>query len=178
MVGVPGFGAFGSDRGSGNPNGPSVSLDQIYSALTAIAQSINSNGESLQAILEALNAHPYPDGAVPINACSGNRSNATATATIPALDGYTAYLAGIYINGAGATAANVVTCAVSGLVGATMTLGVAVPAGVNAPLTPILLTFANPIPASAQNLAISAVMGAFGAGGLSATINTWGYYLP
>src|SRR5690242_2620775 len=92
---------------------------------------------------------PYPAGAVPITADSGNVAAATATATLAAAAGLTTYITGFMITGSGATAALVITGTITGLVTGTIHFTVAVPAGVTAGLTPLIVPLPSPVPASA-----------------------------
>lgn len=108
---------------------------------------------------------------------SGNVANATAAATIPAVVGRTGYLTGVELTGAGATAGSVIAFTITGLLGGTTTHIVAIPAGVTTSITPLILVFPIPIPASAVNTAIAASAPAFGAGNTNAAVVLRGFSL-
>ncbi len=132
-------------------------------------QPLDGNGRPLQL--------PYPPGAVPITADSGNQANATATATLAASPGVTTYITGFEITASGATAASVVTATVTGLVTGTLHYTFAAPAGATAAAQPLLVQFPEPIPANAQNQAIAVSLPALGAGNTNATVVAHGFQL-
>lgn len=105
---------------------------------------------------------------------SNNQANITAIATLPAVAGKTNFVTGFEITGAGATAASVVIATLTGLVN-TLHYVVAVPAGVAAPITPLVVEFSPPLPASAVNTAVSINVPAFGAGNTNAAAVIHGY---
>ena len=109
-----------------------------------------------------------------VAAFSANEANAIATASLPAVAGQTNSLAGFIITGIGATAAGVVLASISGLVGGTLEIPVAVPAGVNLGITPIVVNFTQPLPASAADIAITITLPALGAGNTNAAVGIWG----
>lgn len=117
----------------------------------------------------------------PVNATSGNEGNTNAVATLPGATGVTTYLQKVWVTFTGATAAGVVTLAITGLSsGGTLDFTVPVPAGVAAAGTPVLLDFttgqfANGIPASAQNTAVVVTLPALGSGNTNATVSAIGY---
>lgn len=109
-------------------------------------------------------------------ATSGNVAAATATATLPAVAGKTNYISGFEITGAGATAAAVVDATVAGLIGGvTLHYSVTAPAGVTTPITPTVVHFDPPIPASAPNTAISVSVPSLGAGNTNTAVNVEGF---
>lgn len=109
----------------------------------------------------------------PANASSGNVANGTATASLAAQASKRNYVTGFTITGAGATAASVVTATLSGVTGGPLHYTVVVPAGVTTAIQPLNVRFDTPIPASADNTAITISVPAFGAGNTNAaaTIN-------
>lgn len=109
-----------------------------------------------------------------VSAFSTNKSNADAVASLPAVAGETNHLGGFTITGAGGTAAGFVLATVTGLKGGTLELVVPVPAGVDNGITPIILNFAQPLPASAPNVAIVLTLPALGAGNIAAAVGLWG----
>lgn len=127
-------------------------------------------------------AAAYPtaaDGtaAVPVTSSSGNVANAAAVATLAAAASKTTYITSLIITGAGATAGSVVLATLAGVIGGTMTFVVAVPAGAAAGLTPLVIQFPKPIPASAVNTAITLTLPALGAGNTNAAVVAVGYQL-
>jgi hypothetical protein len=100
---------------------------------------------------------------------------ATATAAIAAVSAKTGYLAGFSISGGGATAGSRVVATITGLLIGTLSINIAVPAGAAGAITPIFVTFPNPIPASAVNTAITLSVPSFGTGNLSVAVAIWGY---
>ena len=110
-----------------------------------------------------------------ITASSGNVAAATATATLSAAAGLTTYITGFSITGAGATAAGVIVATVTGCLGGTMSYIIAVPAGAAVGITPLILDFPVPIPASAVNTAIVVSVPSFGAGNTNACVNARGF---
>jgi len=106
---------------------------------------------------------------------SGNVANAAAVATLAAVAGKTTYIDGFVITGTGATAAGVVEATLTGLLGGTMTFIIAVPAGVNTGLTPLVVNFPKPLPASAVDTAIVLTLPALGSGNTNAAVNAHGF---
>lgn len=115
--------------------------------------------------------------AVAVRGSSGNVANATATASIPAVAGKTAYVAGFDITGSGATAASVVSPTLAGILGGTATYTLAVVAGATLGNQVLRVTFTPPFPASAVNTAITLSCPALGVGNTNNTANIYGFYL-
>lgn len=95
--------------------------------------------------------------------------------TIVSAVGKTAYVSGFSITGAGATAASVVGATLTGLIASNHTYKIAVPAGATVGITPLIVTFNPPIPASATNTNIQLSVPSFGAGNTDAAASIWGY---
>lgn len=119
----------------------------------------------------------YPTGATPVSASSGNVANAVATATLPAVSGKTTYITGFAITGAGATGAAVVLATLAGLIGGTATYVVVAPAGATTSITPLVVQFPMPLPASAVNTAITLSLPALGSGNTNAAVVAHGFQL-
>ena len=113
--------------------------------------------------------------ATTIGATSGNVAAATATATLAATAAKTTYITGFDITGGGATAASVVVATVTGLLGGTMSYAIAVPAGVTLGITPLIVNFSPPLPASAVNTAIVVSVPSLGAGNTNCVANARGF---
>lgn len=111
-----------------------------------------------------------------VSGISGNVANSLAQGQFSAVAGKTNYIDGLYFTYSGATAASVVQCTVTGLVGGTFTFIVAVPAGVAVQGETKNITFPNGgMPASAVNTAIIAGCPALGAGNTNASMYLWGH---
>ncbi len=120
---------------------------------------------------------PYPAGATPITAASGNVANAAAVATLAAAAGKTTYITGFTCTGSGATAGLPVSVTVVGTISGTLTYTVAAAAGALVENTPLDVQYSIPIPGSATNTAIVVTMPALGAGNTNATVVAHGYQL-
>jgi hypothetical protein len=116
-----------------------------------------------------------PTDATPVHASSGAVSATTATASIAAVSAKTNYVTGIEITGGGATGASVIVATLSGLLGGSHVFAIAVPAGVTLGITPLIVEFTTPIPASTTNTAITIQTPTFGAGNTHAVVNIHGY---
>jgi hypothetical protein len=150
------------------PQNNRVILSQGPSGLQPIKSDANGN-------LLVVLATEEPAGVTPVSNSSGNVAAAAAVATLPAAAGKTTYLSHATITGAGATGASVVTAAITGLKGGTMSYSVPVPAGVAVGITPLNLTFDPPLPASAVNTAIVVTLPSLGAGNTNAAVSASGF---
>ena len=77
---------------------------------------------------------------------------------------------------AGATGASVVSITLTGTISGTLNYSLAVPAGASAGVTPLVVEFAQPIPASAVNTALTLNVPSFGAGNTNASAVLHGFY--
>lgn len=130
---------------------------------------------TVQALLVDVNGNPIAqDGeGTPVAASSGIIANGIAVATLPGVAGKTTYITGAYIFATGETATGqIITPTIVGLVGGTMTFIMSIPVGVLLTAQPILLAFAQPIPATAVNTQVQVVCPAVGAGGSGACVAT------
>lgn len=124
-------------------------------------------------------ANPLPVNqviGVAVNGASGNKANATATATLAGVAGKTTYITGFQCTAAGATAALAVSATVSDGTW-TQTYAFVYPTGAAVQATPLIVTFPIPVPATAANTAITVTLPASGAGGTNAACNAQGYQL-
>lgn len=118
----------------------------------------------------------YPLGAVPVDNDTGVLGAQALTATLPGAAGKTTYLTGFEVTGAGATAAQVNTVTVTA--GTTVKHYVLViPAGATTSITPLIVEFTKPVPASAAATAITVATASFGAGNTASCISAHGYQL-
>ena len=127
-----------------------------------------------------MNIRYLPRGDNPAEILTAGTTVAAAaqTATLAAAEGYRNYLAYVAVTGLGATAGSAVDMLITGIAGGTKTVQVGVPAGVTAPLNPHILSFPEPIPASADNTAITVVLPSLGAGNTDACLLVIGYRIP
>jgi hypothetical protein len=120
---------------------------------------------------------PYPTGATPINASSGNQAAGQAVATLAAAAGKTTYITGFEITSSGATVGLVVNPTVVGTITGTLTYVYAAMAGILLINTPLTVNFIPPIPASAVNTAIVITLPSLGLGNTNASVVAHGYQL-
>jgi hypothetical protein len=120
---------------------------------------------------------PFPNGAVPLAAPSGNVANAVAAATLVGVASKTAYIAGFEVTGAGATAGLPVSVTVTGVLGGPLAYTYCAAAGVLVANQPLIVEFNPPLPASAANTNIVVSCPALGAGNTNNTVNAHGYNL-
>jgi hypothetical protein len=110
-------------------------------------------------------------------ATTGNQLATASSASLPAVAGAVNQLCGFSITGGGATAASIVQATITGLIGGaapSLILQIPVPQGVNNGISPIIVNFPNPIPASGPNVEIVLNLPSFGAGNTNAVGNIWG----
>lgn len=106
-------------------------------------------------------------------------ATAAAGAMAPALAavaGARNFLTAFEVTGGGATGASVIDVTITGLLGGTITYNIAVPAGATAGITPLVVDFSRPLPASADNTAITLNVPSFGAGNTKAASAIHGFY--
>lgn len=118
-----------------------------------------------------------PNGATPVSAASGTVAAATATATIPAVPGRTAYISGFHLTGTGATSALAVAPTVTGVVTGTLTYAWAAVAGATLLNQPMIVLFDPPLSASAVATAIAVSCPTLGSGNTNCAVVAYGYYL-
>lgn len=135
-----------------------------------------SGDGSVIALLKRLRSLLTPGPGTFVGA-SATGAAAAISATLAAAAGKTTHITGFEVTGAGATAASVVTVTVSGLLGGTQSYKVAVPAGANAGVTPLVVSIPGGFPASAPNTAIVVDVPSFGAGNTHAAVAARGFQL-
>jgi hypothetical protein len=126
-------------------------------------------------VLPVSNVWPFPAAVTPIAQQSAVLVAAQGTATLAAAANKFTYLSGLQIFGTGATAASAVNATIAGLLGGTMTIPVAVPAGANLGITPIVIGFDPPLRSGAVNTAIVVTLPSLGSGNTRATVNAQGF---
>jgi hypothetical protein len=120
---------------------------------------------------------PYPFGATPITASSGNVANAAATATLAQVSGKTTYITGFAVSGTGANVGLPVIVTVTNVITGTMSYIYAAVAGVLLENTPLIVQFPYPIPANAAATTIPVSCPALGTGNTNNTVNAYGFQL-
>lgn len=100
---------------------------------------------------------------------------AAITATLAAVAGKRTHIVGFVVDGLGATVASVIEVTVTGVLGGTLRRKLNVPAGASIAVTPLVVEFGRPIPASADNTAIVVNVPSFGAGNTSAIASIHGF---
>lgn len=108
------------------------------------------------------------DPGFPISANANSVVASALAPSLPAVLNQLNWLTKVIITGAGATAASVIAVTITGLSGGTQTFFLTVPAGVAVPLTPLIISFEDPLPAAAPNTAIVVNVPSFGAGNVAA----------
>lgn len=118
---------------------------------------------------------PLPAGATSLS--TGTIAAATAMAAVlAAAAGKTTYISGFQVTGMGASTAVAVLATVTGVLGGTLPYYVGVPVNtVLSAVTPLVVAFAPPIPASAASLNIQVNVGSFGSGNTNAAVVAQGY---
>lgn len=118
-------------------------------------------------------------GAITTDTDQDNSQSSVAAAgivaTIPAVVGATGFITGFEVTGAGATAASTIVITVTGILGGTKTYRLGIPAGVTIGVTPLIVEFVRPIPASGPNVAIVVNVPTFGAGNVQASVTAHGF---
>jgi hypothetical protein len=100
---------------------------------------------------------------------------AAIAAILPAVAGRTNYITGFEVTGAGATLGSVVNVTVTGVVGGPLNFVLPVVAGVLLAITPLVIAFNRPIPATGPNVAIAVNVPSLGAGNTNAAVSAHGY---
>jgi len=165
-----------------------VSMSQFLGSLAAITPKATFTSEpwaiacaTFRPIVQGFEgtvnlASPYPLGAVPKNATSGDVAAATAAATLPAVAGKTTYITGFTFTSTGSTSGTPVDITVTDGTW-TMTFVYASIAGATLMNTPLIVNFPYPIPATAANTTIVASSPTLGSGNLHACMNATGFQL-
>lgn len=124
-----------------------------------------------------LGVSPYPPGATPLTAASGNVAAGTAAATLAKATGKTTYITGFEVTGAGATVGAAVSVTVVGVITGTLTYTYAAVTGATLINTPLIVQFSTPIPSSTTNTDIVVSCPTLGTGNLNNTVVAHGYRL-
>lgn len=124
----------------------------------------------------AAGAAGYPAGATPVGATSGTVANATASASLPAAVGKRTYVTSLQITGSGATAAGIATASL-GALGGPYSYSLGVVAGASLANPAFVLNFNPPLPATADNTAITLAIPALGAGNVASQVSLQGFQL-
>lgn len=106
---------------------------------------------------------------------SNTGAASAANVTLAGVAAKTTYIAGFQVTGGGATAASIITVTVTGVITGTMSYNIAVPAGATLGITPLIVTFPIPVPASAVNTAIVVNVPSFGTGNTASAVAAQGF---
>ena len=109
-----------------------------------------------------------------LSASSANAAAANNNA-LPGAAGLTNFCTGFEVTGAGATATSNIAVTLTGTLGGTFNYVLVIPAGVNTSITPLIVTFPEPVPAAALNTAITLSVPSFGAGNTNAAAVIHGF---
>lgn len=119
---------------------------------------------------------PSVGSIVQLTGQSLNLAATAGTAVLGAAPGQTTYISGFEVTGTGATAASNIQVTITGALGATpLVYVVAVPAGVNTSITPLIVEFTIPIAAYQQNATITVNVPSFGIGNTNAAVVSHGF---
>ena len=110
-----------------------------------------------------------------ITAVASTVSPAIVTATLPTVSVGTNYLDGFHISGTGSNTGGIVHATISGLASRPMDVVIAVPSGPTNAMTPLFVTFPNPIAGSAPSTAITLTVPSFGTGNVGVSVALWGH---
>lgn len=94
--------------------------------------------------------------------------------TLAGAAGLRTFISGFAISGGGATAASVISVSITGLTNP-LAFDIPVPAGATLGITPLVVQFTPPLPASADNTAIVVTVPSFGVGNTKASASAWGF---
>lgn len=139
------------------------------------APGANDPGLPVRAISPVSGNTKLPAGAVTVRAASGNVTNNTASAALPAVAAKTNYLTGFIVTASGASSGLIVNGTITGLLGGTYTFTFGFPAGVLVMAVPLVVMLDTPMPASAVNTAITISLPAGGTGNTNAAVEIQGY---
>lgn len=167
------FGALSQSLAGITPLTPQATIasSEPYAAVAAIFKPV------VLGVQGTINlASPYPRGAVPINATSGDVAAATAAATLAAASGKTTYITGFTFTSTGSTSASTVDITVTDGTWTITFVYVSV-AGATTTNAQLNINFPYPLPASATNTTIVASAPTLGSGNLHACMNAYGFQL-
>lgn len=117
----------------------------------------------------------YPPDTFAIASASGNVANGAAIATLIAPAGHRAYICGLSVMGAGATAAITVLATVTGTMGGGLSYNYSVDTAVGVVRPPLQLYFNPCLPAATAGTNIVVTLPALGAGNTNASATAWGF---
>ena len=106
---------------------------------------------------------------------SSNNAAAANNVSLPAVANQTNFVTGFEITGDGATAGSVILVTLTGVVGGPLDYELTIPAGAGVAVTPLIVEFPVPIPATGPNVAITLNVPSFGAGNTNAAAAIHGY---
>lgn len=135
---------------------------------------LDATGEAVAEVVvpSTLNTFVFTDTDIDASSAVAAAAN---NVTLAGVAGQTTFITGFEITGDGATAGSIITITITGVLGGTKTYFLTIPAGVTTAITPLIVEFARPIPASAVNTAIVVNVPSFGAGNTNAAVTAHGF---
>jgi len=152
---------------SGNP----VKVGGVYNT-TAPALTAGQRGDLQVDPAGNLKVAPLPPGSAVADSHTGAAT--VLNCTLAGAVGKTTYLAGFTLTGLGATAAGSIQITTTGLA-TNLNFTLPIPAGVTVGVTPLVVSFDPPLPASAPNTPIVVQVPSFGAGNTVASSEAHGF---
>jgi hypothetical protein len=121
----------------------------------------------------------FPPGATGLTQTYVSQSSAVAAGgnsnTLPATAGKITYCTGFTVTGGGATGASNIAVTLTQTASNNLNYVIVVPAGATTSITPLVVTFNPPVPASAPNTGIILTVPSFGAGNTNAAAEIHGF---
>lgn len=154
------------------------SLRETTGAAPALVELIDGGDTTGSPVAEiAIPAPPLGEGGGTVTDVDASSATAASAnnVTLPGVAGATTFITGFEITGDGATAGSIIAVTVTGILGGTKTYYITVPVGAGVAITPLIVEFARPIPASAPNTGITVNVPSFGAGNTNAAVTAHGF---
>ncbi len=147
-----------------------------FTASDGVVLAAGHDGTNVRKIAVDTSGQAVYGGGTDITASATGAASAL-TATLAGVASKTTCIAGFIVTGAGATGASVITITVTGTISGTLSFALVIPAGATTSITPLIVEFSRPIPASAANTAIVVNVPSFGAGNTNAAVVAHGFQL-
>lgn len=174
VIGVQGFNAV-RVRSTAYTSGTA----NVYLVAGSWPISVNAYGGNQTVTISNVGTAPPGATGTSQTALTGSSSGA-AQANNSTLTGaaskYT-YISGFAVTGTGATAQSVLDITITGVVTGTMHFALNIPAGATTAITPLVVSFGQPIQSSAVNTNIVVNVPSFGAGNTNAASSAWGFVM-
>jgi hypothetical protein len=154
------------------------SLRETTGAAAAQAEFWNGADTTGELVAEVTIPAPLPGSVGNTDTDVDASATGAASAMAPSLAGVagqTTFVTGFEVTGGGATAGSIIVATLTGILGGTKSYDIAIPAGITLGITPLVVQFPRPIPASALNTAITLNVPSFGAGNTNAAATLHGF---